>query len=80
MSVRTCHTLHLALCGLTPRQGWGACIGRVAALRAMRAVLAALVRRFDMRFAPGFDVDEWERESSVLVARELWVILDQRDA
>jgi cytochrome P450 len=58
--------------------GWGACIGRVSALRTMRSVLAALLRRFDLRFAPGFDVGAWERETSTLVARELWVVLHER--
>jgi cytochrome P450 len=41
--------------------GPGNCIGRTLAMNEMRAVLAILVRRFDMRLAPGFEPSNWER-------------------
>jgi cytochrome P450 len=63
---------------LTRTAGWGACVGRGVALRAMRAVIAALVRRFDIELAPGFDRLAWEEEASVFVERQLWVVLHDR--
>jgi cytochrome P450 len=35
------------------------CAGRALALHEMRTVLAALVRRFDVVFAPGFEAKDW---------------------
>jgi cytochrome P450 len=42
--------------------GPGNCVGRALAMHEMRAVLAMLVRRFDMHLAPGFNPGEWEDE------------------
>jgi cytochrome P450 len=42
--------------------GPGNCVGRALAMNEMRAVLAALVRRFDMRLASGFEPGEWEQK------------------
>jgi hypothetical protein len=47
----------------------------------MRAVLSALVRRFDMRLAPAFDRNAWEREleDRFLLARgALPVVMSKR--
>jgi hypothetical protein len=47
----------------------------------MRAVLAALVRRFDIRLAPAFDRGAWERELEdhfVLARGALPVIMSKR--
>jgi hypothetical protein len=47
----------------------------------MRAVLAALVRRFDIRLAPAFDRAAWERELEdrfVLARGALPVIMSKR--
>jgi hypothetical protein len=47
----------------------------------MRAVLAALVRRFDMRLVPAFDHSAWERglEDRFLLARgALPVVMSKR--
>jgi cytochrome P450 len=57
------------------------CIGRALAMGEMRAVLAALVRRFDMRLAPAFDRAVWERELEdrfVLSRGALPVIMSKR--
>jgi cytochrome P450 len=39
--------------------GPGICAGRALAMHEMRAVLFALVRRFDLRFAKGFIKERW---------------------
>jgi hypothetical protein len=47
----------------------------------MRTILAALVRRFDVRFAPGFEPADWERQlkdAYILVRGELKVVLTKR--
>jgi hypothetical protein len=41
--------------------GPGNCAGRSLALHETRAVLVPLVRRFDFKFAEGFETAEWER-------------------
>jgi hypothetical protein len=40
--------------------GPGNCIGRALAMNEMRAVLAALVRQFDVHLATGFEPSRWE--------------------
>lgn len=37
------------------------CAGRALAMLEMRAVACGLLQRFALRPAPGFDLDEWER-------------------
>jgi hypothetical protein len=47
----------------------------------MRAVLGALVRRFDMQLAPGFDPDEWLanlRDNFALTPGKLPIVLSER--
>jgi hypothetical protein len=47
----------------------------------MRAVLAALVRRFDLRFAPGFRPEGWIeelRDHAILVRGKLEVVLSKQ--
>ncbi|KZV87616.1 hypothetical protein EXIGLDRAFT_592475, partial [Exidia glandulosa HHB12029] len=39
--------------------GQTACVGRHLALYEARAVLAMLVQRYDMEFAPGYDPKQW---------------------
>jgi cytochrome P450 len=61
--------------------GPGACVGRSLALHEARAVLRALVRRFDLTFAPGFDVSGYEgrlRDKYALVRTELMVVVTPR--
>ena len=36
------------------------CAGKRLAILELRFLLASLVSRFDMRFAPGWDVGKWE--------------------
>jgi cytochrome P450 len=36
------------------------CVGKSLATNEMRAVVSAVVQRFDMEVAPGYDLDEWE--------------------
>jgi cytochrome P450 len=57
------HEFRLHKAAWTPfNYGPGNCIGRALAMNEMRAVLAVLVRRFDMRLAPGFELGNWERD------------------
>jgi cytochrome P450 len=42
--------------------GPGNCVGRALAMNEMRAVIAMLVRRFDMHLDPGFSPGKWEDE------------------
>jgi hypothetical protein len=47
----------------------------------MRTVLGALVRRFDMQLAPGFDPDEWLanlRDNFALTPGKLSIVLSER--
>jgi hypothetical protein len=47
----------------------------------MRAVLSAILRRFDICFAPGFRAEDWLdelRDYSVLVRGKLEVVLTKR--
>lgn len=41
--------------------GFGLCVGKQLALRNVRLVTAAMVRAFDIQFAPGFDVTTYDR-------------------
>jgi len=36
------------------------CVGKNLAMNEMRAVVSAVVQRFDMEVAPGYDLDKWE--------------------
>jgi cytochrome P450 len=61
--------------------GPGNCIGRPLALHEMRAVLAAVLHRFDLRFAPGFRPEDWLdklRDNYILVRSRLEVVLSKR--
>jgi hypothetical protein len=61
--------------------GPGNCIGRSLALKEMRAVLAAIVRRFDIRFADGFDPAMWEphlKDRFILMPGALPVVMSKR--
>lgn len=66
---------------LTADLGPGNCVGRSLALHEMRAVIAAVLRRFDLRFAPGFQPDDWLNQLTdhyVLVRGKLEVVLSKR--
>jgi cytochrome P450 len=66
---------------LTTCAGPANCVGRPLALHEMRTVLAALIRRFDIEFAPGFGKDDWLKQLKdqyVLVRGKLPVVLTQR--
>jgi cytochrome P450 len=61
--------------------GPGNCIGRTLAMNKMRAVLAALVRRFDMQLVPVFKPGNWEQklvDGYVLGCGALPVIMSAR--
>jgi cytochrome P450 len=61
--------------------GPGNCIGRAVAMSEMRAVLAILVRRFDIRLAPGFKPSTWEEglvDGYILARNTLPVIMRER--
>jgi cytochrome P450 len=61
--------------------GPGNCAGRSLALHEMRTVLSTFVRRFDMRFAPGFEAADWAaqlRDVSNLARGRLPVVLSKR--
>jgi cytochrome P450 len=67
--------LHLTRAGPTN------CVGRALAQHEMRTILTALVRRFDMHFAPGFSPADWEaqlRDAYVLVRGKLPVVVGLR--
>jgi cytochrome P450 len=68
---------------LTICLGPGNCVGRSLALHELRTVLAAVVRRFDARFAPGFKAQDWIDQLSdhyILVRGKLDVVLSKRPA
>ena len=57
------------------------CVGKNLALMEMRMAIAALVRKFEMQFAPEWDVDQWEKNCKdhfVLVTGPLPVIVTRR--
>jgi cytochrome P450 len=61
--------------------GPGNCVGRTLAKTEMRAVLAALVRRFDVRFADGFQPASWEEaleDQYILTCGTLPVVMTKR--
>ena len=61
--------------------GHANCAGKNLALAEMRMVTALLMQRFDIRFAPGYDVSRWEREFVdlfVLKPSELPVVITLR--
>jgi cytochrome P450 len=61
--------------------GPGICVGRSLALNEMRMVLSTFVRRFDVRFAPGFTAADWTsqlRDVGNLARGKLPVILSKR--
>jgi cytochrome P450 len=60
--------------------GPGNCVGRSLALHEMRTVLAALVRRFDFQFAPGFQPEAWTaqlKDFYILTRGHLPVVLSK---
>jgi cytochrome P450 len=38
------------------------CVGRALALHELRTVISALVRRFDLEFAPDFKAEDWANQ------------------
>jgi cytochrome P450 len=57
------------------------CVGRLLARHELRAMLVALVGRYDLRFAPGFEAHLWRkqlRDHFVLFTGKLMVIATQR--
>lgn len=57
------------------------CVGKSLALIEMRMVVALLLQRFDMRFADGWNADEWEEKLEdwhMLVKGRLPVVLTPR--
>lgn len=57
------------------------CVGKNLALMEMRMAIAALVRKFEMQLAPGWDQDQWEKNCKdhfVLVTGPLPVIVTRR--
>ena len=38
------------------------CVGKNLALLEMRLAVAAIVQRFDVKFAPGYDPTKWEED------------------
>jgi cytochrome P450 len=57
------------------------CVGRALALHEIRVVVAALVRRYDIRFAPGFQPSDWTdhlTDQFALVRTKLPVVLSKR--
>jgi cytochrome P450 len=38
------------------------CVGKGLAMNEMRVVVSYIVQRFDMKPAPGYDLDQWEKE------------------
>ena len=57
------------------------CAGRNLALLEMRVLVALLMQRFDIAFAPGLDFEQWEKEVQdlfVVKVSELPVILRPR--
>ena len=59
------------------------CAGKNLALLELRAIIATLVRRFEMRLADGFDPQQWEDELHdffVMEKGKLPVVLTKRKA
>ena len=57
------------------------CVGKQLAYREMRIVIASILRRFDIRFADGYDVGRWFEEMHddfILGKGELPVVLTKR--
>jgi cytochrome P450 len=57
------------------------CVGRSLALHEARTVLAAVVRRFDFAFAPGFESQDWLdqlKDQYILVRGKLRVVVTPR--
>jgi cytochrome P450 len=57
------------------------CAGRSLALHEMRTVLATLVQRFDVQFAPGFQPEDWTsqlKDQYILLHGHLPVVLNRR--
>lgn len=61
--------------------GMRSCVGKNIALLEMRAVLCATLQKFDIAKAPGYDLDDWERDmrdSFVATCGPLMVVLKSR--
>lgn len=59
------------------------CVGRALALHELRTVLAALVRRFDLAFAPGYEEHDWIdqlKDQFILVRGRLSVVMTERQS
>lgn len=57
------------------------CVGKSLALHELRTVLSALIRRFDFKFAPGFEGGDWINHSTdqfILLRGELRVVMTER--
>jgi hypothetical protein len=66
---------------LTSSPGPTNCVGRALALHEMRTVLAVFVRRFDVRFEPGFQAQDWLdqlHDKGILARGRLDVVLSSR--
>ena len=57
------------------------CVGKQLAYREMRLVIAALVKKYDIRFADGYEADKYVsqlKDDTVLTKGELPVIITKR--
>lgn len=61
--------------------GHANCAGKNLALAEMRLVIALLMQRFDMRFAPGYDAQRWDEDMQdflIVKPGKLFVVIKPR--
>lgn len=57
------------------------CVGKNLGMNEMRAITSYIVQRFDMKAAPGYDMDQWEKDLKdlyVMKKGRLQVVMTER--